>query len=100
MKQGRPIFSRVRQNMVEILHSIGKGYGYEIYKIYLEHYPKITLRLIYYHLKKGLMTGEFVVDSTEKSKGEYSWGALAEKTYYKLGPNAKPLGDSRLRSSP
>ena len=91
-KRGRPVVSVIRQNMVEILFKIGNAYGYGIYKTYIENYPKITLRSIYYHLKKGVDIGEFEVEKIEKEKGDYSWGETAEKIYYRLGKNAAPQG--------
>ena len=97
MKKGRPIRSEIRQNVVEILNFIKKSYGYEIYKVYVKIFPKVTMRSIYYHLKKGLQLGEFQVDKVEKEKGDYSWGTEAEKIYYSLGPNAKPAGNDRVR---
>ena len=97
MKKGRKTKSEIRQNMVEILHFISKAYGYEIYKVYTAIFPKVTLRSIYYHLKKGVEIGEFVVNKIEKEKGDYSWGGEAEKIYYALGPNAKPTGNDRVR---
>ena len=97
MKKGRPIKSEIRQNMIEILHFIHKAYGYEIYKTYVLIFPKVTMRSIYYHLKKGLSLGEFVVSKIEKEKGDYSWGGEAEKIYYALGPNAKPSGNDRVK---
>ena len=97
MPRGRPIKSEIRQNIVEILHFLGKGYGYDIYKIYIEIFPKITMRSIYYHLRKGIDTGEFKIEKVEKVKGEYSWGTEAEKTYYALGPNAKPKIEPRVK---
>ena len=97
MKKGRPIKSEIRQNVVEILHFIKKAYGYEIYKVYVAIFPKVTLRSIYYHLKKGVDLGEFVVNKIEKEKGDYSWGGEAEKIYYALGPNAKPTGNDRVK---
>ena len=91
MKQrGRPVNSQIRQNMVELLFYIGKAYGYDIYRHYIEIFPKITLRSIYYHLKKGVEIGEFEVEKIKKEKGDYSWGEMAEKIYYKLGPSASP----------
>jgi len=57
MKKGRPVKSEIRQNMVEILHFIPKAYGYELYKVYVAIFPKVTLRSIYYHLKKGVDLG-------------------------------------------
>ena len=97
MPRGRPIKSAIRQALVEILFVMKKAYGYEIYKVYTAIFPKVTLRSIYYHLKKGTDLGEFVVNRVEKEKGDYSWGGEAEKIYYALGPNAKPTGNDRVR---
>lgn len=90
MARGRPIGSEIRQNIIEILFFMKRGYGYDIYKAYRSIFPKATMRVIYYHLKKGLDTEEFAVDKIEKEQGDYSWGGEAEKVYYKLGPRAKP----------
>lgn len=97
MRKGRPTRSQIRQNMVEILNHMKQGYGYDIYKQYVEIFPKVTLRSIYYHLKKGVQLGEFRVHRIEKEKGEYSWGPEAEKIYYMLGENAKPLGKDQVK---
>ncbi|MEK6942902.1 MAG: hypothetical protein AABX00_02460 [Nanoarchaeota archaeon] len=97
MKKGRPVKSEIRQNVVEILHFIKKAYGYEIYKIYVAIFPKVTLRSIYYHLRKGVSLGEFEINKVEKTKGDYSWGTEAEKIYYALGPNAKPAINDRVK---
>jgi hypothetical protein len=97
MPRGRPVRSQIRQNIVEILHFVGKAYGYDIYKVYKAVYPKVTLRSIYYHLRKGVQTGELKVERIEKEKGDYSWGGEAEKIYYSLGPNAKPAVDQKLK---
>jgi tryptophan synthase beta subunit len=66
------------------------GYAYEIYKQYIEIFPAVTMRSIYYHLRKGVETGEFIVKDIRREKGEYSWGSEAEKTYYALGNAAAP----------
>ena len=97
MGKGRPVKSEIRQNVVEILHFIPKAYGYEIYKVYTAIFPRVTLRSIYYHLKKGVALGEFQVNTIEREKGDYSWGSEAEKIYYSLGPNAKPMGNDRAK---
>ena len=97
MPKGRPIKSEIRQNIIEILYFMKQGYGYEIYKAYIRIFPKVTMRSIYYHLKKGTALGEFKVDKVEKEKGEYSWGGEAEKTYYALSSNAKPTGNEKAR---
>jgi len=94
--RGRPPNSAIRQNITEILSVIGKGYGYDIYKTYVSIYPKVTMRSIYYHLRKGLELGEYEIEKVKKEKGDYSWGELAEKVYYKLGENARPRGDKRV----
>ncbi len=74
-----------------------QGYGYEIYKAYIVIFPKVTMRSIYYHLKKGTSLGEFKVSKIEKEKGDYSWGPEAEKIYYALGNNAKPTGNEKIK---
>lgn len=96
MGRGRPTGSPVRQNMVEIIYVVGNAHGYELYKIYIELYPKVSLRNIYYHLKKGKELGIFKVANISKEEGNYSWGTKAEKTYYELGDQAKPKGDKKV----
>ena len=96
-KKGRPVKSQIRQNIVEILYFIKQAYDYDIYKYYVKIFPKVTLRSIYYHLKKGVALGEFKVNKVEKEKGEYSWGGEAEKIYYSLGENAKATGDEKVK---
>lgn len=73
------------------------SYGYDIYKSYIDVFPKVTMRSIYYHLNKGLKIKEFEIDKIEKEHGDYSWGSEAEKIYYKLGQNAHPKGDKRVK---
>lgn len=97
MGRGRPPKSMVRQNMIEIIYFLKKSSGYDIYKVYREIYPTCTLRNIYYHLKKGVSLGEFELESVKNVKGLCSWGNQTEKIYYKLGKNAKPTGDSRVK---
>lgn len=97
-RRGRPTYSKVRQNVVEILAVMGTGYGYQIYKAYKELFPTVTLRVIYYHLAKGQQIGEFEVAGVKKTKGEYSWGGEAEKIYYKVGPKAKVSGDETVKA--
>ena len=97
MTQGRPIHSQIRQNVIEIIYFLKKGCGYEIYKIYRDIFPKITMRSIYYHLKKGLSLEEFKVEKIQVEKGDYSWGSSAEKVYYTLGKKAKPRIDERVK---
>ena len=88
--RGRPVQSIIRQNIVDILYFLKEGYGYELWKIYLVLFPACTLRSIHHHLKKGLETREFIIEEVRKEKGTFSWGTTVEKTYYALGPDAKP----------
>ncbi len=97
MPRGRPVFSQIRQNVIEILYFLKEGYAYEIYKIYREIFPKATMRSIYYHLKKGTSIGEFKVKEIRKEKGNFSWGSEVEKTYFELGPKAEPKLDPKVK---
>ena len=89
---GRPIGSEVRNNMVEILFAKGEMHGYRLWKEYVDIFPKVSRRLIYYHLQKGLDTGEFEIARIEKESGDYSWGSKAERKYFRVGGQAKPRG--------
>lgn len=97
MKRGRPIKSAVRQHLVEMLAVLGKGYGYELHKYYNELFPSVTRENIYYNLRKGVALGVFELAEVKREEGEYSWGSVVEKKFYKLGPNAEPKGDQRVR---
>jgi hypothetical protein len=99
MRRGRPVGSAVRQNMLEILAVLGRAHGYQLYKVYRDLFPKVTLRVIYYHLKKGLSLGEVEIEKVEREKGDYSWGTEAEKIYYRIGPKARVVGDERVRNA-
>ncbi len=96
MKRGRPFSSIVRQNLVELLNLIGKAYGYQLHKIYIELFPQVTREVVYYNLRTGAKLGEFEVE-VKQEKGDYSWGAVVEKIYYSLGPKAMPKGDERVK---
>ncbi|RMF54874.1 hypothetical protein D6745_03880 [Candidatus Woesearchaeota archaeon] len=74
-----------------------KGYGYDIYKVYTQVFPKVSMRSIYYHLNKGVLLKEFAIEKISKEKGNYSWGSEAEKIYYTLGENARPSCSERVR---
>jgi hypothetical protein len=97
MTRGRPIKSQIRQNIIEILFYLGKGYGYEISKIYNEIFPQVTQRSIYYHLRKGTQTKEININKIKKESGDFSWGSSVEKIYYELGDNAKPKGETKVK---
>ena len=97
MKRGRPTRSAIRQNMIEILYHLGQAYGYEIYKVYKECFDPVTLRVMYYHLKKGVVLGEFKKEQVKIEEGNYSWGTTVEKIYYSLGPSAKTQGNEKVR---
>ena len=94
---GRPIGSKVRQNLIEILYFYNRLHGYEIFKIYIELYPPVTMLLIYYHLRKGLSTGEFKISGIDKKTGKYSWGSTSENIMYELGEKANPMIESHVK---
>ena len=97
MNRGRPIQSKIRQNIVEILYFMKSAYGYEIYKVYIEIFPAVTMRSIYYHLKKGLELKEFKISKIKSEKGDYSWGLEAEKIYYSLDTKARPQINKKVK---
>lgn len=88
MARGRPPSSIIRDRIGIILSKIKKGYGYEIYKEYIKAYPKVTMRVVYYHLTKGVELGIFKISEVRMEKGDYSWGGEAKKIYYSLN---KPM---------
>jgi hypothetical protein len=98
MKRGRPVVSDIRQNIVEILFFLGEGYAYDIYKIYRQIFPPVSIRSIYYHMKKGMSINEFKVKQIKQEQGDYSWGSHAEKIYYSLGPAAAPKLDPKVKN--
>lgn len=95
--RGRPTKSEIRQNIVNLLYYIGEGYGYQICKIYKEVFPPVTQRSIYYHLKKGVETGEILIHKIKEEQGEFSWGSKVEKTYYGLATNATPQPSQAIK---
>jgi len=97
VKKGRPCQSEIRQNILEILYFLGKGYGYQISKVYNEIFSKVSQRSVYYHLRKGVTIGELELNKIEQEEGDFSWGSVVEKRYYSLGKKAKPKGELRIK---
>jgi len=97
VKRGRPCQSDIRQNIIEILYFLGKGYGYQISKVYNEVFTPVSQRSVYYHLRKGVVLNELELNKIEHEEGEFSWGKMVEKTYYSLGKGAKPQGELRVK---
>lgn len=96
-KRGRPVRSNIRQNIIDILQYMKRGYGYDIYKVYVQLFPKVTMRSIYYHLKKGVALEEIRIEKVEKEKGKFSWGDEVEKTYYSIGKNGNPRNVAHVK---
>lgn len=94
--RGRPLGSEVRKNLINMIFILGKSYGYELAWMYNTLFPKVTRRLIYYHLNKSVKIEELNVDKIEEESGDYSWGSKAEKKYYSLGPKALPNPNTKL----
>ncbi|MBI4145820.1 hypothetical protein HY489_00615 [Candidatus Woesearchaeota archaeon] len=96
-QRGRPVKSEIRQNIIEMLNVTGPMYGYKVHKFYNELFPACTRENIYYNLRKGVKLGEFELAEVRQEKGEYSWGSMVEKKYYKLGPKAAPRNDAKVK---
>ena len=94
--RGRPAFSPIRDNLVELLFFVGKGYGYELYKKYIQVFHKTTMRSIYYHLNKGVELGVFKIDKVENIPGDYSWGEGVRRVVFALDEKAEPKKDTRV----
>ena len=88
--RGRKPNSNIRQNIVNILYILGKSYPYKIAKIYNKIFPKVSIRVIYYHLKKGVSLGLFKIEEIKTTDGNFSWGNKTEHIYYSLDENANP----------
>ena len=79
--------SQVRKNILNIIKEMGSAYGYQISKEYKKRFGrKISLRLTYYHLRKGCEEELFQVLERRKQKGGFSWGPNSERIYYEIGP--------------
>ena len=96
MPRGRPTKSQIRQNIIEILYYLKKGYGYAVARIYNEIFPPVHIRSIYYHLRKGVATGEIHLEEIKEEKGDFSWGTKVEKIYYTLGQEARVAGNNKV----
>ncbi len=95
-KRGRPVHSPIRQNILQILAVIGRGYGYQIHKHYDSLFPRCTRESVYYHLRKGVLLGEIELEEVKQEHGNYSWGTVVEKRYYGLGKNTAITPDARV----
>ena len=95
--RGRPRGSKIRQNLINLIFIVGKGYGYELHKLYCRVFPECTREVIYYHLRKGLANEEFKLEEVKLETGDFSWGNTVRKLVYSLGPNAKPVLDVNIQ---
>ena len=82
--------NRIRRNIITLLEE-NELYGYELHKKYQKRFGPISLRLIYYHLSKGVSEGIFTVKAVREEAGGCSWGSKVERKYYSLA--FLPLGD-------
>ncbi len=90
--------SIIRNRLVELLYFLKKSHGYELAKIYNLIFPKVSQRVIYYHLNRGVKEGIFeAID--EDVKGNYSWGNSARVVFYVLGKNAQPKADLNVKKA-
>ena len=86
----RPPKSQIRNNIAAILQILGSSYGYEIYKIYKTIFGNVKIRTLYYNLKQGVLTNEFIISDIKREQGQYTWGSETERVYYSNGPYATP----------
>jgi hypothetical protein len=84
MPRGRPKGSLIRDNLAKILFVARECYGYEAYLIYKSVFGKTSLRSIYYNLQKGALLEEFEISRAEKAAGNFSWGNISDRNYYKI----------------
>lgn len=84
----RPVGSLVRQRIIQIIADSGKDYGYNIHKKYCELFGHTSRELVYYHLRKGVKQGEFIILDSPIEKGNFSWGPEVRKIIYGLGEHA------------
>ena len=73
----------IRENILKILKKSGAMHGYDIHKLYIKQFGKVTRESVYYNLRKGVELGEFEQE-VRKESGNYSWGDSVNKKYYKL----------------
>ena len=93
IKLGRKPNSEIRNNLVELLFFLKEGYGYALYKKYIQVFnTKVSIRSIYYHLRKGVELGIFQIKDIEQIRGNYSWGENVQRVVFSLGKEAKPQG--------
>jgi len=89
MPRGRPLKTEIREKIASILAHVGQSYGYDIYKAYQQVFGKVTLRNLYYNIKKGLELGEFIIVDVKRETGAFTWGGESQRIYYTVGPYAK-----------
>ena len=88
-RPGRPQVSLIRDRLREVLSVVDRATGYDLHKIYVNVYGKVTIRSIYYNLHTGVLIGYFIVDSIKQERGEFSWGTEVEKKYYSVSAKGK-----------
>jgi DNA-binding PadR family transcriptional regulator len=96
-RPGRPQISKIRERLCEILSCIDKASGYDLHKIYVEVYGKVTIRSIYYNLHTGVLIGYFNIESIKQEQGEFSWGTEVEKKYYSIHPKGRKTMKTELK---
>jgi hypothetical protein len=96
MPRGRPKGTEIRKNISWIIKKMGYSYGYEIYKNYIQIFGNVKMRTVYYNLKSGVNSGEFVIMDIRREVGDYTWGSETERIYYAIGPYAR---FNKLRNS-
>ena len=82
--KGRPVGSKLRDNITLILVQKGPMYGYEIFKEHKKRFGLTNICSIYYNLKKGVEIGLFKCKKVKDKEGNYSWGNSATVSIYSI----------------
>ena len=78
----RKIDKELREEILSALSNRDKT-GYEIFKEIKKRRRKVSSRLIYHYLYLALKEGKISVE-TKNELGNFSWGNIVNKKYYRL----------------
>ncbi|MGM5480804.1 MAG: hypothetical protein ACQESE_00170 [Nanobdellota archaeon] len=98
MPRGRPTYSLVRERLKQLLYLLGPLTAYDAHKHYTKLFAKTSRRNVYYQLSKGEEMGLFKIDRVEEEQGDYSWGSISRKVYYKLAGKTPVNIEDRVRN--
>jgi hypothetical protein len=86
--RGRPVKSVVRDRLCEILSVKSPLTAYDAHKLYCSLFAKTSQRNVYYQLSRGVALDVFLQEVVQET-GDFSWGSVSRKIYYRLSPSQK-----------